>query len=1569
MDDYNIDVHHGITNNIITTSSKRKSLNLETIAVEVESSGFSGSSLTTINSDYLGGGNNTLVQLCPALILKSDDQLPNAVKHIYSKLAQSAKELDDGIPNIIFSMISTGNHLSNEFLNKLKNGFNQVINKCPLWFILSGEQSDPLSLVTSKSIQDKLRNADKIQEILTIIVQSTSIIHGRSLSTSNYINESTLSNNDKRMIDSKFNTLYLLLTTKKQEISHFRALAGVKLSKPPPAILISVPDIPGHTGGVLLHQQQKGCNEVSPTEVVIFAGASLSSLEELEIYAEYGICCLVVQDSSELCAIIHTAWLMYHSSTFNFEQFEKWIINELHSLLSYKPYNDLDIKKAKIIIFKLLAFSSGENSILSFITINSLSTDFSTKILESLLQSAVNFEDVQKVVLLAIKLDSISTLESLHLDPSYLRDYNEQVFYEILTNPNKTTVLSCLMDQGIFPIGTPSLLFKLLDLNSNTQESLFFQQIIIKKLFRSRLKPHTFTNNFASSMNMLFQALSSNHFTKLFNINIDSNTTISTSLQNISLLMVLLNKPEVVITLVSYSTYPIHLSLIISKIARMLTKQCSERFPLHYSNLLTLSEDLEKLSCSLLEKLIETSREDAYKCLCETISRYGDLTLCEIALSCQSNKFLTNPLSKLWIKRFFNGSFSTKPIFTWLPSYLKILTSFFSPPTIPIFFEPNLNLNHDNIISLPNNSSNNNVTSPTVGLLDSDRLSLASKHSVATVLRPHSMHSNSSQRSSSLFIKRNTTQPIKKYSLEEYLLDEYNANISAPETPNINNPGIYFPPEIDRKMRDRKHSTESNVSRRSTRTIRSIGGSRRRNFNDKNNRDIDEGEAFITPESHGNGDEFLIKELRPLKLEEFYSTPIVKLEIRLLFDFLFYLLAFYSIGLPNCGKYILKFILGIWSFSYIFENIYLLTMRKTYLLQSGNTFRLLSTLLLLIILTSITTFEGIHYIYPKWRTKIITPYNIRFFWLILVLVHFIFNILTNSIFLRLYKLKLYQKVFLGILGMSIYLSIFLYCLQILIYPDLSLSLITAFKHLKSLATFQFHEIFTLSEFCKKIIMPSKELSRRPFCMFVNENRSASCPTQLPHPFLFFLSFFIALPLLIYIYVKLNYLHHTYPSILFKSLLDLQTLFKIPPPFTIFNLIINFYYFILYIIDNIFNKKPKNLSKSTSCTFANHADVTYIASPTNVTEIDVKRKESILINPLIQGITISQPETGNYLSNAVSRLSIKYWKSKNYPSSRASKRLSPSTLNEKIKILLSQWTFTPISQGTGDSESGLEEFVYYSKENNIKKFKIQQKYKSWLYLMPHYHPPNYSKPREMFPAELQSFVDSPTGANLIEIGRNLKNQRINDIFSLTPSFIYSSTKFNNKNKEWKYYFSSIGIPLNPSGRTGISGRGFHPKFGINYKAFYCIFKINPDDGKVYILFETPMREGSLYQLPNSDRYDTISKSDVFLVKILTQLNVPVRYIQIMCSKSHLMVGHVENKTAHVLTEPSPQDIDTDNAWTEADVWALNISDHYNELKENDAYKWYYLNTSTSNNILTKTPHSRFIKYSMELLNIE
>uniref|UniRef100_A0A0N4Z6K2 LSDAT_euk domain-containing protein n=1 Tax=Parastrongyloides trichosuri TaxID=131310 RepID=A0A0N4Z6K2_PARTI len=1482
MDDY-IDAHHSI--------SKRKSLNLETIAVEVE-----------------GGGYQSFIQLCPALVLKSEDQLPNAIKHIYSKLAQSAKEVDDGIPDIIFSMISTGNSLSNEFLNKLKVGLEQVINECPLWFIISGEQSDPLSLITCQSIQEKLRDADKIQEILTIIVQSTTIIHGRSSSFSNHLNEMTSS---KHMIDSKFNTLYLLLATKKQEISHFRALTGVKLSKPPPAILISVPDT-FNSGSVLLHQQ-KG-NELTPTGIVIFAGGSLSSLEELEIYAEYGICCLIIQDSSELCAIIHTSWLMYHSSTFNCEQFDKWIINELHSLLSYKSYNNDDIKKAKDIIFKLLAFSSGENSNLSFATINSLSSNFSSKILEALLQCAVNFDDVQKIVLLAIKLNSIQTLESLHLDPSYIKDFNERVFYEILSNSNKTIVLSCLMDQGIFPVASPSLLFKLLDLNSNSQESLFFQQIVIKKLFRSSLKPHTFTNNFASSMNMLFQALSSSHFTNLFNIHSEA---VSSSIQNISLLMILLNKPDVVVTLVSYSSHPIHLSLIISKISKTLTKQCSERFPLHYSNLLTLSETLETLACTLLDKLIEASSGDAYKCLCESVSKYGDLTLCEIALACQSNKFLSNPLSKLWIERFFNGKFSSKPVVTWLPNYLKIFGSFFSPLIISIFFEPNMNLNHDLL--------NDPVVSPTVGLLDADKLSIASKHSM---LRPHSMHSSSSQRSSSLFTKRSAL-PTKKYSLDENILST-NFYYDEFETPG--NPGIYFPPDVDKRYR--KHSTESNASRRSQKI-----GSRKRNIMNKSNHSLNEMETFIDTKQ-----DFLIKELRPLKYEEFYSAPIVKLEIRIFLDILFFILAFYTIGLPNCGNYIFKIIVGGWSLSFILENIYLLSKRKTYLLQSGNTCRYLSTILCTSVFLLVFLLEMVHYMNPKYRTRIISSYNIRFLWLILIIFHFFSTILTNLIFLRLYKLKFYQKALLGLIGLLLYFLIFLLSLQIIIYPDLSLSFSTAFKHLKSLATFQFHEIFAPSEFCKKIVMPYKELTRRPFCLFVNENRSASCPTQLPHPFLFFILFVIILPLIIYILGKISLTH--YPSILFKSLLDLQTLFNIPPPFTIINIIFYGYDLILYVIDKIFHRKHKNLSKSTSCTFANHADVMYTAPSV---DIDLKRKESVLINPLIQGTFHS--ETFNYLSNVVSKVSIKYWKSKKNPNCNAYKRLSPSTLNEKIKILLSSWTFTPIN------DSCVEEFVYYSEEHNIKKFKIPDKFKSWLYLLPNYHPPNYSKPKELFPADLQCFVDLPTISNLIEIGKNLKNQRINELFSLTPSFIYAPSMLN---RNIRYYFSSTGIPLNPNGRTGLSGRGFHPKFGINYKAFYCLFKINPEDGRVYILFDT-----TINNLPNSDRYDTISRSDVFLVKILTQLNVPVRYIQIMCSKSHLMVGHVENKTAHVLTEPMPQDIDTDNAWTEADVWALNISDHYKELKDNEPYKWFLLNST----ILNTSQYSRFIKYSMELLNIE
>lgn len=68
------------------------------------------------------------VQLCPAIFVPTAQHIPQAVKHIYSRLAADATELDQGVPELQLSLVGTGNSLSFEvfFITKF---FTLIRNK------------------------------------------------------------------------------------------------------------------------------------------------------------------------------------------------------------------------------------------------------------------------------------------------------------------------------------------------------------------------------------------------------------------------------------------------------------------------------------------------------------------------------------------------------------------------------------------------------------------------------------------------------------------------------------------------------------------------------------------------------------------------------------------------------------------------------------------------------------------------------------------------------------------------------------------------------------------------------------------------------------------------------------------------------------------------------------------------------------------------------------------------------------------------------------------------------------------------------------------------------------------------------------------------------------------------------------------------------------------------------------------------------------------------------------------------------------------------------------------------
>ena len=59
--------------------------------------------------DTIGG-----TQMCPAIFVPNSAELSKAVKHIYSRLSSFAAELDEGIPDILISFVSTDTVLGAE---------------------------------------------------------------------------------------------------------------------------------------------------------------------------------------------------------------------------------------------------------------------------------------------------------------------------------------------------------------------------------------------------------------------------------------------------------------------------------------------------------------------------------------------------------------------------------------------------------------------------------------------------------------------------------------------------------------------------------------------------------------------------------------------------------------------------------------------------------------------------------------------------------------------------------------------------------------------------------------------------------------------------------------------------------------------------------------------------------------------------------------------------------------------------------------------------------------------------------------------------------------------------------------------------------------------------------------------------------------------------------------------------------------------------------------------------------------------------------------------------------------
>uniref|UniRef100_F1KZS2 Protein ced-11 n=1 Tax=Ascaris suum TaxID=6253 RepID=F1KZS2_ASCSU len=214
--------------------------------------------------------------------------------------------------------------------------------------------------------------------------------------------------------------------------------------------------------------------------------------------------------------------------------------------------------------------------------------------------------------------------------------------------------------------------------------------------------------------------------------------------------------------------------------------------------------------------------------------------------------------------------------------------------------------------------------------------------------------------------------------------------------------------------------------------------------------------------------------------------------------------------------------------------------------------------------------------------------------------------------------------------------------------------------------------------------------------------------------------------------------------------------------------------------------------------------------------------------------------------------------------------------------------------------GSSSIVAYNPQKHINKLSVETRYMPWNVLIGDYCPPFYCKPVEEFDPELQKHVDCFTAQNANDLRRQWRQRQQADLLS---AFSVS-----------RLVVSPAGLPLNPSGRKGVAGRGDHFKFGPNYRGVYVILHgKGVEDRK--ILLENKA-------LPKRWRFE-YGRHDEALETILRSLLHNDSDITILSSQCQLGVGESDSGVAHVLRRHHDDARDTDNSWTEVDVWAVHL----------------------------------------------
>ncbi|XP_061181386.1 transient receptor potential cation channel subfamily M member-like 2 [Saccostrea echinata] len=282
---------------------------------------------------------------------------------------------------------------------------------------------------------------------------------------------------------------------------------------------------------------------------------------------------------------------------------------------------------------------------------------------------------------------------------------------------------------------------------------------------------------------------------------------------------------------------------------------------------------------------------------------------------------------------------------------------------------------------------------------------------------------------------------------------------------------------------------------------------------------------------------------------------------------------------------------------------------------------------------------------------------------------------------------------------------------------------------------------------------------------------------------------------------------------------------------------------------------------------------------------------------------------------------------------------------------------------------------------IQRFPVFDKFINWEETFAAYDPVLYTKPIEEYPVDVRplidvDYIDLIYKLEDVSLGQDdrlsiLSSQTIHKpLWNVVASYNINDVNLEINRMSWidkdgvpiKYALDSYNIPLNPSGRTGIRGRGKLWRWGPNhsvkvvisrwkrYKSQDSFLKVN--DKKVMEVIVLQKSASGELTLPEGKDHGHMSLYSAvcqkFLAKVFGQKNVKIneqmtenQMVEFFEQFVEPHPGPFTGFTSGIIYKGYMDDpCNTDNAWREAEVWNIHyhVPDNLDTKIVNKEKRW-------------------------------